>query len=168
MSKEKRSALIAALGMEFRKQQNATDALDDAAVEMLGINRTDGRCLDIIQQNGAMTAGQLAGATGLSPGAVTTILDRMERAGYLQRVRGDQDRRKIMVELTPEATRRAWEIWGPLARWSENELGRYTDAELDFVLTFLRRGRAFLEEYVTKLRVRPRLPPAPGSGPRRR
>jgi DNA-binding MarR family transcriptional regulator len=166
MSKEKRRALMAALALEFRKQQNATEAIDEAAVEILGINRTDGRCLDIIQQNGAMTAGQLAGATGLSPGAVTTILDRMESAGYLQRVRGQEDRRKIMVELTPEAARRAWEIWGPIARWSENELGRYTDAELSFVLEFLRRGRSFIEEYATKLRARPPLPPAPGAGGR--
>jgi DNA-binding MarR family transcriptional regulator len=154
MSKEKRRALVAALGMEFRKHQNATDALDDVAVQILGINRTDGRCLDIIQQHGAMTAGQLAEATALSPGAITTILDRMEAAGYLQRVRGQEDRRKIMVELTPEATRRTWEIWGPLSRWSENELGRYSEAELELVLAFLRRGRDFVEEYVGKLRAR--------------
>jgi|tagenome__1003787_1003787.scaffolds.fasta_scaffold19611589_2 DNA-binding MarR family transcriptional regulator len=161
MSKEKRRALVAALGMEFRKHQNATEGLDDAAVEILGINRTDGRCLDIIQQNGAMTAGQLAEATALSPGAVTTILDRMEAAGYLQRVRGQADRRKIMVELTPEAARRTWEIWGPVARWSENELGRYSEAELTFVLDFLQRGRAFIEEYAAKLRARPPGPTAP-------
>jgi DNA-binding MarR family transcriptional regulator len=166
MSKEKRRALMAALSLEFRKHQNATDALDDAAVEILGINRTDGRCLDIIQQNGAMTAGQLAGATGLSPGAVTTILDRMEAAGYLQRVRGQEDRRKIMVELTAEATRRIWDIWGPLARWSENELGRYSDAELSFVMDFLGRGRAFLEEYVVKLRERPPVPRSARPAPR--
>jgi DNA-binding MarR family transcriptional regulator len=168
MSKEKRRALVAALGMEFRKQQNTTEALDDVAVEILGINRTDGRCLDIIQQNGALTAGQLAEATGLSPGAVTTILDRMEQAGYLQRVRGQEDRRKIMVELTPEAARRTWEIWGPIARWSENELSRYSEAELDFVLEFLRRGRAFMEEYVTKLRARAPLAPSSGAPPKAR
>jgi DNA-binding MarR family transcriptional regulator len=167
MSKEKRRALVAALSLEFRKHQNASDALDDAAVEILGINRTDGRCLDIIQQNGAMTAGQLAGATGLSPGAVTTILDRMEAAGYLQRVRGQEDRRKIMVELTPEASRRIWEIWGPLARWSETELGRYSEAELNFVMDFLRRGRAFVEEYVVKLRERAPLARSPAARPAR-
>jgi DNA-binding MarR family transcriptional regulator len=166
MSKEKRRALVAALGMEFRKHQNATDAMDDVAVELLGINRTDGRCLDIIQQNGAMTAGQLAAATGLSPGAVTTILDRMEAAGYLQRVRGEEDRRKIMVELTPEATQRTWEIWGPVARWSENELGRYSESELNLVLDFLRRGRAYIEDYATKLRTRSPLPAPAGAPPR--
>jgi DNA-binding MarR family transcriptional regulator len=166
MSKEKRRTLFAALSLEFRKHQNATDALDDAAVAILGINRTDGRCLDIIQQNGAMTAGQLAEATGLSPGAITPILDRMEAAGYLQRVRGQEDRRKITVELTPEATRRTWEIWGPIARWSEHELGRYSDAELRFVLEFLQRGRVFIEEYGAKLRAQQ--PPPPAVTPRRK
>jgi DNA-binding MarR family transcriptional regulator len=161
MSKEKRRALFAALSLEFRKHQNATDALDDVAVAILGINRTDGRCLDIIQQNGAMTAGQLAEATGLSPGAITTILDRMEEAGYLQRIRGQEDRRKIMVELTPEATRRTWEIWGPIARWSENELAKYSESELRFVLEFLRRGRTFIEEYAAKLRAQAPVSPAP-------
>lgn len=168
MSKEKRRALFAALSLEFRKQQNATDALDDVAVAILGINRTDGRCLDIIQQNGAMTAGQLAEATGLSPGAITTILDRMEEAGYLQRVRGQEDRRKIMVALTPEAARRTWEIWGPIARWSENELTKYSESELRLVLEFLRRGRSFIEEYAAKLRTQsPATPAAPPAGRRR-
>jgi hypothetical protein len=74
-----------------------------------------------------------------------------------------------MVELTPEATRRVWEIWGPMARWSETELGRYTDAELNFVLEFLQRGRAFVEDYVVKLRERSPLPrTAPGRPTRRK
>jgi DNA-binding MarR family transcriptional regulator len=155
MSKGNRLPLFHEFGLEVRRHQNATDTLDELVVERLGINRTDGRCLDVIDQHGAMTAGELATATGLSPGAITNILDRMEHAGYLKRVRDPGDRRKITVQLTPEASKRLMEIFGPIMCWSEAELSRYTDEQIRFVMDFLRRGRVFMEEYVAKVRASP-------------
>ena len=63
-----------------------------------------------------MTAGELDRESELSTGAITTLLDRLERAGYVRRVRDDVDRRRILVELTDEARHRAWEIWGRTPR----------------------------------------------------
>src|SRR5262249_50475729 len=107
MSNDPRSALLTELFTEIRAGQNAVDAMDDAAAAYLGINRTDFRCLDVIDRRGRMTAGELAVESGLTTGAITAVLDRLERGGFVRRSRDDEDRRRIFVELTPEARARA-------------------------------------------------------------
>src|ERR1700737_4986513 len=95
----RRQGLIAAIGMATQGFQRSTDAFDDAVAQRLGLNRTDLRCLDWLF-DGPRTAGQLAGATGLTSAATTTLLDRLERRGLLRRVRDTTDRRKVLVEMT--------------------------------------------------------------------
>jgi DNA-binding MarR family transcriptional regulator len=140
------------LGLEIRRHQNAQDLFDEAACAHLGINRSDGRALDILDQHGRLTAGQLARESGLSSGAITTLLDRLERAGYVRRVRDDVDRRRVLVEVTDEARRRTWEIWGPIAEQADRDLSRYSDAELAFVRDFLLQGRQLLAEHLERIR----------------
>jgi DNA-binding MarR family transcriptional regulator len=70
---------------EVRRSQAATDRYDEAVAEAIGINRTDMRCLDVIQREGPVPAGRLAEETGLTTGAITTVLDRLERAGFGRR-----------------------------------------------------------------------------------
>lgn len=140
------------MGLEVRRHQNAQDAFDEAACARLGINRTDGRCLDILDQHGRMTAGALARESGLSTGAVTALLDRLERAGYVRRARDTVDRRRVMVELTDEARRRAWEIWGPMGEDAAAFFARYSDDELAFIRDFLRDGQRLLGEQLERVR----------------
>src|SRR5690242_15465290 len=78
-----------------RANQSATDMFDEAVAQFLGINRTDGRCLDVIDRRGRVSAGQLANESGLTTGAVTVVIDRLERAGYVRRIRDELDRRKV-------------------------------------------------------------------------
>lgn len=158
MSRDHREELIAALGLESRRYQNAQDLFDDIAVARLGINRTDGRCLDIVEQHGRMTAGELARESGLSSGALTTLLDRLERRGYVRRVRDTADRRRIFIELTDLARGRAWEIWGPIGEAVPALFEAYTDAELEMILRFLRASIAFLAKHTERIRGLP----APG------
>ena len=86
-----REALLQQLGDAVREFQRAADAMDDAACARLGINRTDARCMDVLDHRGRMTAGELAQASGLSTGAVTGVLDRLERLGYVRRLRDTED-----------------------------------------------------------------------------
>ena len=160
LSREEREALINEIGLEVRTYQNAQDAFDEAATERLGINRSDGRALDIIDRHGQITAGELARESGLSTGAITTLLDRLERAGYVRRVRDDVDRRRVLVELTDEARRRSWEIWGPIAEASTARLGRHSNEELLFIRDFLSSSREFLLEQLERVKT---LPPTPAS-----
>jgi DNA-binding MarR family transcriptional regulator len=69
--------------------------------ERLGLSATDHKCLDLAARSGQpMTAGRIAELSGLSTGAVTGVIDRLERAGYVRRVRDPHDRRKVLVEVT--------------------------------------------------------------------
>ena len=158
LSREERETLEHALTFEIRQYQNAQDEFDDAACARLGINRSDARCIDIIDMHGQLTAGRLAAESGLSTGAVTTLLDRLERAGYVQRVRDTVDRRRVLVELTDEARRRAGEIWGPIAAESAETIAGYSDAELVFLHEFLQNARDFLARHLERITTEP--PPA--------
>ena len=80
-----RAELLAEVARELRGYQSALDAFDEAVAERLGINRTDLRCLDLLSQHKRLTAGALARASGLTTGAVTFVLDRLERRGLVRR-----------------------------------------------------------------------------------
>src|SRR5262245_46732482 len=96
-----REDLIASVMQAVAAFQDATDGVDEAASRQLGLNRTDLRCLGILTRVGPITAGQLAAAAGLSPGATTTAVDRLARVGYAERVHDEHDRRRIRVQATP-------------------------------------------------------------------
>src|SRR5262245_5647173 len=103
MSRDSKEKLIAEVAVEVRRHQIAQDTFDDVAAAFMGINRTDLRCMDIVDRGGRVTAGALARESGLSSGAVTTVIDRLEAAGYVRRVRDEADRRRVLVELTDAA-----------------------------------------------------------------
>ena len=98
------------------------DIADQAVADYLGINRTDARCLDIIERLGGVTAGRLARESGLSTGAVTTVLDRLERAGYARRTSDPDDRRRVLVEMTPAAREANEELYRPLVEAATEQL----------------------------------------------
>jgi DNA-binding MarR family transcriptional regulator len=142
---------MAELMFEVRASQTAVDEMDDAATRALGINRTDGRALDVIDREGPITAGKLAERSGLTTAAVTTVIDRLEAAGYARRVRDPDDRRRVLVELTPLARQRAADIWGPLADTAK-ELANYSIEELELLRDFARRSRELNQARAAEVR----------------
>jgi DNA-binding MarR family transcriptional regulator len=94
-----------ALDREVRGWQADQELFDSTVIELAGVNRTDWRCLDLLGTRGPMTAGQLADAVRLTTGAVTGLLDRLEAAGLVRRIRDTQDRRLVIVEVTDEVDR---------------------------------------------------------------
>ncbi len=132
-----RAELLASGTRQTRLFQIASDKMDDAFCRKLGINLTDGRCLDLLDVHDGLTAGELASAASLSPGAVTTVLDRLERMGLVTRTRDAGDRRRVLVTLTDEALRLAWEIYGPIAEYAGPYLETFSDEELLVILRWL-------------------------------
>ncbi len=131
--------LIHGLIAAFRASGNQDSAFENLAADRLGVNRTDLHCLNAIENAGGLTAGELADAVGLTSGAVTGVIDRLERAGFARRVPDPADRRRVKVEVTPEFYARAERIWGPLAAdWEESLASHFTAAELTRVTEFLR------------------------------
>src|ERR1700677_5154217 len=119
---------------EFRVSGNQDSAFDHLAAERLGVNDTDLRCLNIIENQGGLTAGELAVKAGLTTGAITGVVDRLEHAGYARRARDRGDRRKINVKVTPEFYARAGEIWGPLkGDWDAVLSSRFSAQQLQVV-----------------------------------
>jgi DNA-binding MarR family transcriptional regulator len=130
---------------EVRRSQNATARFDQAVADALGMNRTDMRCVDVLQREGPMTAGRLAEETGLSTGAMTTALDRLERAGYARRVRDPADRRRVVVELTQQAHMDGERFYREHAAYAERLFERHTLKELEVLLRVMREGSEFNE-----------------------
>jgi DNA-binding MarR family transcriptional regulator len=120
-----------------RLQQIASDKMDDAFCRTVGINLTDGRCLDLLDVHDGLTAGDLAEAASLSPGAVTTVLDRLERMKLITRTRDQADRRRVLVELTPKARALAFKFYGPISGYAREYIERLSDEDIDVISRFL-------------------------------
>jgi DNA-binding MarR family transcriptional regulator len=137
-------------GLELiRRNQVLTQMLDEAAALYLGINTTDGRAIDVIDQAGRITAGDLARELRLSTGAVTTIVDRLEQAGYARRVADAGDRRRVLIEVTAKVHRMSEDIYGPPSEAIE-WASAYTDKELDLFVRFQEQSREWLERHLAR------------------
>lgn len=150
MSRHKRE-IFEELIDEVRRSQNATDRFDQAVADALGLNRTDMRCVDVLQREGRITAGHLAEATGLTTGAMTTALDRLERMGYARRLRDPEDRRRVLVEATPNVLTEAQDFYADHQALSERLYHRHSIEELELLLRFVREGREFNERQAASL-----------------
>ena len=151
--RKQKKDLVAELISEFRAAGNQDSAFDNLAAERLGLNRTDLHCINIIENSGGLTAGQLAAEAGLTSGAVTGVIDRLERAGYARRALDPSDRRRVNVEVTPKFYARADRIWGPVAAdWASRLGARFTAEELERVIDFLRATNELSREHLERLR----------------
>ena len=149
-----RAQLLAEVAHEVAEFQNAVDVVDEAAAARLGINRTDLRVLGALVRHGRMPVGRLARLVGLSPGAMTIAIDRLQRVGYARRLRAPDDRRSVLVEVTPKGRSRSDQIYGPIGREGVASLNCYTDADLQLLRDFLRAARDLQERHATRIAAR--------------
>jgi DNA-binding MarR family transcriptional regulator len=136
------------------REFNAQAAMfSQAAAGRLGINTTDLRCLDVLSQTGPISAGRLAGITGLTVGAITGIADRLEGAGYARRERDATDRRRVIIGLVGERDERDLApLFEDVRRASAELYSDYTDEELALLLDFFERAILVLREQTSRLR----------------
>ena len=140
-----REDILAEVAEELRLSGVTNDIADQVIADYLGLNRLDG-----------VSAGRLASEAGLSTGAVTTVLDRLERAGFARRVHDPGDRRRVLVELTPAARRELKELYAPLAAATTRQLQGYTTEEVGLVRDFMRDNRRLNEVHAERVRARRR------------
>jgi DNA-binding MarR family transcriptional regulator len=148
----RKDELIAQVGQAVAEWQRAVQAFDEAAAAFLGTNLTDLRCLGTLYRDGPATAGHLAKVAGVTAGAVTAAIDRLERLGYVQRLRDAPDRRQVRVELTPLLIKRFEQIWAPLTRDSQDALRQLTGPQLAMFRDVLDRNRQIQQEHANRLR----------------
>ena len=152
-SRRSKSDLVDELIREFRASTNQDLAFEHLAAEQLGVNETDLHCVNIIENSGGLSAGELASRSGLTAGGVTGVIDRLERAGFVRRVSDASDRRRVMVEVTAAFYGRADRIWGPLAAdWHEALAAHFTVQELKRITDFLAATNDLSRRHVKRLR----------------
>lgn len=148
-----RGKLEAELIDEIRAGQNATHQMDEAAGRAMGIkNANEGRCIDIVDRRGRVSAGEIAAEAGLTTGAITAILDRLERKGCLRRVPDPHDRRRVLVEITEKQREAALRLYGPLKELSGDWLDQRSEDELRLLIEFTRLGREINERRAAEIR----------------
>jgi DNA-binding MarR family transcriptional regulator len=141
-----------AFAQAIRAYQTANDNWDQAIADRVGVNRTDTRCLDLLDQAGGMTAGQLSRAAGLTTGAVTAVVDRLEEAGFARRLRDDRDRRRVRIEVTPKVWEAAAPMMEPFLADAVAILDDYSDEEIARFAELLRRVTAVQGEHTERVR----------------
>ncbi|KPQ11302.1 MAG: MarR family transcriptional regulator [Algoriphagus marincola HL-49] len=150
--KEDRSTLIQNINTLSRKFSTHTILMHQAIAEKAGLSGTDHKYIDLLLEHGSMTAGKFAELSGLTTGAATGMIDRLEKIDLVRRERDPNDRRKVVVVLNRE---KAFERIGPTFSQMQNDLKEFytafTVAELITVEKYLRTVNEFTKEQIRKL-----------------
>ena len=120
-----------------------------------GLSESDIETLEALIEMGASTAGRLSELTGLTSGAVTRVIDRLEQSGYVRRVPDPSDRRRVIVEVVPEKVAAIQSTLDRVGTASAEEIGRYTEAQLALISDFLTRMEAITRAEAATLRENP-------------
>jgi DNA-binding MarR family transcriptional regulator len=146
-----RRELMTAIGEQLRLQAGLALVLHQAVAERFGLNPTDLKCLDIAAREPEVTAGRLAELTGMSTSAITALLDRLERRGFVERRRDPADRRRVYVHSTGQHEQALNEIFGPLGAATSGILDRYDEEQLHLIHDLLDRLTGTSREFIARL-----------------
>lgn len=134
----------------FRQYLDAVGLQGLASAEAAGLHTSEWYALSLIALEGGLTSGELATRTGLTTGATTRLIDRLERAGYACRTADPKDRRRVIVEPIPGALARIEEVVSPARRHIAEVLARYTPEQRDLLFNYFEHAapafRAATEE----------------------
>jgi len=124
-----------------------------AVADRVGISATDLETLDILVRSGPLTAGRLAELTGLTTGAITGLVDRLERRGYAHREPHPTDRRSVIVQpLIENAERDLAPLYAGMSQAMRALMSGYSDEELSVITEFLTRAASITADQVARLR----------------
>ena len=135
-----RAALLQELEEAMRRTSAQGVLFGQAVASVAGISGSDLDCMDFLNLEGRMTAGRLAELTGLTTGAITGVVDRLEKAGFVRRERDETDRRKVFIATVPENLARIGLLYVPMQEAMQKLWSTYSDGELQLLLRFAREG----------------------------
>ena len=150
----KRTELLQEVQDLGRKIATQTVFLHQAIAQGVGLNATDTRCVDLIVSGarGTVTAGRLSELTGLTTGAITHILDRLEKRGIVERVRDNEDRRRVFVRVREESLEPLQPKYEALATAFLAVAGEYSDSELALICGYMRKMSETSERLMAEVR----------------
>ena len=117
-----------------------------------GISSSDLECLDFLNLEGRVTAGRLAELTGLTTGAITGVVDRLEQAGYVRRERDESDRRKVFITTVPANIAKLGALYEKLRHAVMKDWAAYSDEELRLLLRFAEQGYETMRAATSELK----------------
>ena len=152
-SSKKHDELTQELIKQFRYVSANSVMFSQVVADKVGLHSTDNECLDFLILNGPSTAGQLAKFTGLTTGAVTAMIDRLVKAGYVRREHSEEDRRKVVV--IPNEAKIVKEI-SPFSMPMGNAMvtlcAEFSEAELEVISRFISEANRFAAEVISQTR----------------
>jgi DNA-binding MarR family transcriptional regulator len=149
-----RAALLTELEHAVRKSSALGVIFGQTVANKVGMSSSDLECLDFLNIESRVTAGRLAELTGLTTGAITGMVDRLEKAGWVRRERDDNDRRKVFIAIVPENVAKIGRFYEPLQRAVQRDWESYTDAELKLLLRFMTQGYTTMLDVTEELKAR--------------
>jgi DNA-binding MarR family transcriptional regulator len=148
-----RNRLLNRLSDLGRIMSTQTVFLHQAIAQSAGLNATDTKCIDLILRGpeGDVTAGWLSENTGLTTGAITHILDRLEKRRFIERVRDPRDRRKVIVRVRPETLAPLAPKYEAVGRAYMKLAEQYSDKDLQLICDYFEKGSAIAEMELARL-----------------
>jgi DNA-binding MarR family transcriptional regulator len=131
-----RAALLQELENAMRKASAQGTMFAKTVADRAGISSSDMDCMDFLNVEGRMTAGRLAELTGLTTGAITGVIDRLEKAGFVRRERDDSDRRKVFIVPVAEHMMEIGRFYQLMQRAMHRQSDGYSDTELKLLLRY--------------------------------
>ncbi len=151
-SAQTKAELLNQLLREMRLSSSFDSLHSQAVADRLGMHATDIETMDLLNTLGPMTAGELSEHTGLSSGATTRLIDRLERPGYVRRRPDEADRRRVIIELVPENLGQVQALFEPMSDALQRAWANFSKDELAIILTFARESNAVIAEQNMRLR----------------
>ena len=140
------------LMQEIRTSSARAVMLHQAIADRFGLNATDHKCLNFLIKSGPVTAGRLGELTGLTTGAVTGIIDRLEKAGFVLREKDPSDRRKVVVRPVKEKIEQFDKLFESLFQTTIGIVQRYSDQEIGVIIDFLKQFNAVTLEEMNRMK----------------
>jgi DNA-binding MarR family transcriptional regulator len=148
----KRQQLEQAVVMGAREYGISTTLFRNAVGSRLGVNVTDMECLALLFFKGIASPRELSEYTGLSSGATTAMLDRLEKAGLVTRGPNPDDRRGVLIKVNPESVKTVGPLFASTRRAQDELVASYSDDELEVIADFFARFTAIWEQGREKLK----------------
>ncbi|HVV23314.1 MAG TPA: MarR family transcriptional regulator [Pseudonocardiaceae bacterium] len=145
-----RAEVLTGLSELMRRASTYRLLIHQTIADRLGLGMTDLKCLDAARNVPNLTPSRLAEITGLSTSATTAALDRLERRGFVRRIRDDHDRRRVFVASTGRHEAETATLFAPLTTATTAILDTYTDEQLSLIADFLERFNAVGEQLVAR------------------
>lgn len=151
-----RSELLESLEKGFRDSSMVGIMLHQTIAERLGLHITDHKCMGLLCEFGPLSAGKLAELTGLTTGAITGVLNRLEKRGYARRIPNPKDRRNINVEAlnVEKFYGRMNDLLGSLHKRMTALSSKYSIEEMSLIDNFIKYAVAISREETFRLRTK--------------